>query len=318
MPNESRLKHFPISFFAITMGLTGFSVALQRAEKLFGWQAGAGQLFSWLAACVFLVMLGMYALKALRYGEDVRKDLRHPIKLSFFPAISITLLLLSIAFHQTSQQLSLLLLFTGAPLHLFFTLFVLSTWIRQNYFEIQHMNPSWFIPVVGNILVPIAAVEHGYIEIAWFYFSIGIVFWLVLMSIVFNRIIFHHPLPEKLMPTFFILIAPPALGFIAYVKLTGGIDSFARVLYYFALFIVLLLIALSRQFYGIKFYTSWWAYSFPVAAISIASMLMYSQTRNGFFLAVSYLLLTAITTIIALLTFKTLQAVSRREICVED
>jgi len=316
--NNSRINHFPISFFAITMGLTGFSVALQRAEKVLGWQSGFGVAFAWLSAFIFLLMLGMYTLKSLRYGEDVRKDLRHPIKLSFFPAISITLLLLSIAFHQTNHQLSLLLLFAGAPLHLFFTLFVLSTWIRQNYFEIQHMNPSWFIPVVGNILVPIAAVEHGFIEISWFYFSIGVVFWLVLMAIVFNRIIFHHPLPEKLMPTFFILIAPPALGFIAYVKLTGGIDSFARVLYYFALFIVLLLIALSRQFYGIRFYTSWWAYSFPVAAISIASMLMYTQTGNPFFQGASYLFLSAITTIIALLTFKTLQAISRREICVED
>ena len=278
MENNSRLKNFPISFFAIPMGLCGFSIAVQRAEKILGVPEGIGFLLGCVAAAVFSLLLVMYGLKIVRFPDDVRKDLRHPIKLSFFPAISISLLLLSIVFYAYNSDVSLALLVIGAPLHLFFTLYVLSAWIGQTHFEIHHLNPSWFIPVVGNILVPIAAIEHGFVDISWFYFSIGLVFWLVLMSIIFNRIIFHHPLPEKLIPTFFILIAPPALGFISYVKLTGGVDSFARILYYFALFIVLLLIALSRQFYGIKFYPSWWAYSFPVAAISISSMLMYSKT----------------------------------------
>ena len=37
------------------------------------------------------------------------------------------------------------------------------------------------------------------------------------------------PLPERLLPTVFILIAPPAVGFIAYVRLTGGVDVFAQI-----------------------------------------------------------------------------------------
>jgi tellurite resistance protein len=318
MENTSRLKFFPVSFFAVPMGLTGFSIAVQRSEKLLGVPEGIGFLLSGGAAAVFCFLLVMFGLKIVRFTEEVLKDLRHPIKLSFFPAISISLLLLSSAFHSFYTDLSLIMLAIGAPLHLLFTLYVLSTWIGQSHFEIHHLNPSWFIPVVGNILVPIAALEHGYVDISWFYFSIGLVFWLVLLSILFNRIIFHNPLPEKLVPTFFILIAPPAVGFISYVKLTGGIDSFARILYYFALFTVLLLLALCRKFYGIRFYLSWWAYSFPVAAISIASMLMYSKTFNPFFMGASYIFLAAITLIIAVLVFKTVQSVIRRQICVED
>ncbi len=318
MENSSRLKFFPVSFFAITMGLGGFSIAVQRAEKMFGLAAGAGALLAWLAGGVLLFFLATYGSKAFSYSDELKKDLRHPIKLSFFPAISISILLLSIAFFAHNEQLSFALLAVGAPLQLLFTLFIVSSWIRHPHFEIHHLNPSWFLPVVGNIVVPIAAVEHGFTEIAWFYFSIGLVFWLVLLTIIFNRIIFHNPLPEKLVPTFFILIAPPALVFIAYVKLTGGIDSFARIMYYFALFIVLLLIALSRQFYGIKFYLSWWAYSFPIAAVSIASMLMYSKTSALFFLGASYLFLSAITLIILALTILTLRSILRDEICVEE
>lgn len=318
MNSTERLKHFPVSFFAITMGLSGFTIAMQRAETILGLPAVTGNLLPWLISTLLALLIGLYLTKALRYPDEVAKELGHPIKLSFFPAISISMVLLSIAFFSIQHQLATALFTAGAALHLFFTLFVLSRWISRSTFEIQHSNPSWFIPVVGNIVVPIAGVELGYIELSWFFFSIGIVFWLILMAIIFNRIIFHQPLPEKLLPTFFILIAPPAVGFIAYVKLIGTIDSFARVLYYFALFIVLLLAALSRSFYGIKFYLSWWAYSFPVAAVTIASMLMYSKMGNSFIYGLSWLFIAALSAIILFLLYKTIQAICCKTICVEE
>ena len=74
-----------------------------------------------------------------------------------------------------------------------------------------------------------------------------------------HRIIFHHPLPEKLIPTLAILIAPPATAFTAYVKLTHNVDSFAKILYYFALFLTTFLLAEYKMFSKIKFYLSWWA-----------------------------------------------------------
>lgn len=315
---QSRIQFFPISFFSIVMGLAGFAIAVQRAEEVLGLPAGAGQVLAMLAAGVFLMISVAYGAKVMRFRAEVVKELNHPIKLSFFPAISISLVLLSVAFRVTHPDLSFALFVLGAPLQLGFTLFVMSRWISHTHFEIQHSNPSWFIPVVGNILVPIAGMAHGLSEISWFFFSIGVVFWLVLLTIVMNRVIFHHPLPEKLLPTFFILIAPPAVGFISYVKLTGGLDGFARVLFYTALFTVLLLGALQKKFRGIKFFLSWWAYSFPTAAITIASMLMFHQTGVVFFGWLSWLMLALLSGIILLLLIKTGAAMARGEICVDD
>lgn len=314
----SRIRFFPISFFSIVMGLTGFAIAVQRAEEVLGLPAGAGQVLVWFAAAVFLLLAGAYGTKMLRYRAEVAKELNHPIKLSFFPTISISLVLLSIAFRSAQPELSFALFALGAPLQLGFTLFVMSRWIGHTHFEIQHSNPSWFIPVVGNILVPIAGMAHGLSEMSWFFFSIGVVFWLVLLTIIMNRVIFHHPLPEKLLPTFFILIAPPAVGFISYVKLTGGLDGFARVLFYTALFTVLLLGALQKKFRGIQFFLSWWAYSFPTAAFTIASMLMFHQTGIVFFGWLSWLMLALLTGIILLLLFKTGVAMAKGNVCVED
>ena len=265
-----------------------------------------------------MLIAGFYGFKLLNYREEVVRELAHPVKLSFFPAISIGLILLGIALHAASPALAFGLLAVGAFLQLVLTLFVLSRWITQTAFEVQHANPSWFIPVVGNILVPLAAIDHGLTEMAWFFFSVGLVFWLVLQTIVFNRVIFHHPLPAKLAPTFFILMAPPAVGLIAYVELTGAVDSFARVLFYTALFTAMLLVALYRSFLRIKFFLSWWACSFPMAALTIATMLMYRATGLPFFAGLSWLLLAALTAIIAVLLVRTLKAISDREICVEE
>jgi hypothetical protein len=135
----------------------------------------------------------------------------------------------------------------GTALHLVFTFYVMDVWIHHDKFEVHHINPAWFIPVVGNVLVPIAGMELGYTELSWFFFSIGMLFWLVLFAIIFYRVLFHNPLPGKLMPTFFILIAPPAVGFIACIKLTGDLDAFGRVLYYSGLFLTLLLLTQTKK-----------------------------------------------------------------------
>jgi tellurite resistance protein len=318
MNQTSRLSNFPISWFAIVMGLSGLMIAWEKTESLFKPGVLISPYLLLMVAVLFIALLSVYGMKLLRHRAAVAKELHHPIKLSFFPTISISMILLSIATLHSAHGLSLVLWIVGTALHLLFTLYVMSAWINHEHFQIQHMNPAWFIPVVGNILVPIAGVAHGYAEISWFFFSIGIVFWVVLMTIIFYRVFFHPPLPGKLVPTFFILIAPPAVGFISYMKLTGDLDSVARILYYFGLFLTLLLFTQVQRFARLKFFLSWWAYSFPLAAITIASMVMYQQLGGMFFRFLALGLLTLLSTVIVLLIWRTALAVRQHEICIEE
>ena len=64
---------------------------------------------------------------------------------------------------------------------------------------------------------------------------------MILFALILYRIIFHHQLVEKFMPTMFIFIAPPAIGFIAYIKIVGQLDLTAQFLYDIGLFFTLLL-----------------------------------------------------------------------------
>ena len=315
---QPSLEHFPISFFATVMGTSGLAIAWKKAHHVLGLPAEIGLTLQWWALCLFAMLALGYLAKIVKHWSAVKHEFAHPIRLNFFPAFSISLLLLAVAFSDTVPGLAFGFWSLGAALHLGFTLTVMSSWIHHTHYDIKHANPAWFIPVVGNIIVPVAGISFAPAEISWFFFSIGLVFWLVLMTIVMYRLFFHEPLPERLTPTLFILIAPPAVGFIAWVKLNGGeIDAFARILYHVALFLTLLLASNALRFFRVRFFLSAWAYSFPLAAISIATLIM-AEKSAGLFIPLAWLLLTVMTIVLTMLTVRTAQGIARGEICVPE
>jgi tellurite resistance protein len=314
----SRLQNFPVAWFAMIMGLGGLTIAWRKAEELLALPVSISPWLMMLATTLFALLAVLYTVKIIKYRPATAKEWGHPVKMNFVPTVSIALILLSIAWLPVSAPYSKLLWLAGVALHLFLTLHVITQWMHQSKFEIIHLNPAWFIPVVGNILIPIAGVVHAPVEISWFFFSIGLMFWPVLLSIIFYRVIFHGSLPERLMPTLFILIAPPAVGFLSYLKLTGEVDAFAHVLYHGALFFTLLLFTQLRLFTRLRFFLSWWAYSFPLTAITVATLAMFEHTGGMLFLRLSGILLGISTVVIAGLLIRTALAVARREICLEE
>lgn len=65
-------------------------------------------------------------------------------------------------------------------------------------------------------------------SLAWFFSSIGVLFRLVLFGIIVDRMIFHPPVPARLLSTLVILIAPAGLGVISSLKRLGGVAACAR------------------------------------------------------------------------------------------
>jgi len=326
-----QLKYVPVSFFAAVLGLTGATIAWQRAERLLALPFAISGVALILSLAAFLSIATIYALKAARHFDAVKREFAHPVKINFFPTISISLLLFSIAFLRLNHDISRYVWIAGAVAQLVLTLAILSAWMllsawmKRSTLQIQHINPAWFIPVVGNIIVPIAGVDHAPAEVSWFFFSFGLIFWIALFTLVLYRLIFHQPpLPERLIPTLFIMMAPPAIGFISYIKLMEQaisgfeLDSFARILYYVALFLFMLLLVQYRQFVKIPFYLSWWAYSFPTAAITIATVLMAAKTGLIFFQALAYMLLVALVALITLLLVRTFSAIINKKVFVEE
>lgn len=314
---KQKIQFFPITSFAVIMGLTGLTIAfgkfyhLQWLPKVFY----DVSIFTVLALFVFFVI--MYGLKLAFYPDEVRTDFKHRIRINFFSAISISLLLLSIAFYTYYPLLSITFWWMGVVLHTIFMFKTISFWIQHN-FEIHHFNPAWFIPVVGNILIPIAGVEYAPQIISYFYFSVGFFFWIVLFTIFLYRAVFHAQLPEKFIPTFFILLAPPAVGFISYMRLAQSWDGFSIFMLLITYFFILLLAVMYRSFYKIKFFMSWWAFTFPLTATAIATSVAFQVTNEVFFKYIAFLILGIAIVAIGIVAWYTALNIKKGEICIKE
>lgn len=130
--------------------------------------------------------------------------------------------------------------------------------------------------------------------------------WILLFVIIMNRIIFHHPLSSKVYPTLIILIAPPAVALLSISNLfSGDLLIISKLLYYFALFMFIVLATKVNIFSKLKFFMSWWAYSFPIAVLTTATIFIYSKTHIDFFSYLSIFFYVVLVLIMIILIYKT-------------
>lgn len=317
LEEDNRLKNFPIMMFAIVMGMSGLTITYQKASMWLDVSEIFGMIFMCITTITFIVVSIIYIIKYIKYKTAVQKEFSHPIRINFFAAFSISMLMLAIIYKEFNPTVSAIFWYPGTLLHFYLTMHTITFWINHNQ-ELNHSNPAWFIPIVGNVLIPVAGVGFASNGILLYFFSVGMFFWFILFSIIFNRIIFHNQLAVKFIPTLFILIAPPAVGFIAYFKMFGVIDTFATFLFNMAIFFTLLVVFMYKNFLKIKFFISWWAFVFPVAAMNIGTMLMYHKTNDQILYFASYIMLVATSSIIAIVLYQTIKNMKKRNVCVQE
>jgi tellurite resistance protein len=312
---HARLAEFPVGFFSIVMGLLGFTLALHAAEQTLGLEGWGSAVALALGIAAFLAIALLYALKMLRHPDAVRAEWAHPVRLAFFPAFSISLLLIATALLPHAPETARLIWLVAVVVQAILTLSVIANWIGTRAFLHAQLSPAWFIPAVGNVLVPVAGAGLGFVELSWLFFSAGLIFWIILLTLVINRLIFHDPLPERLYPTLVILIAPPSVAFIAYMKLGGDVDAFARILlnsgYVFAAVVATQL----PRFRRLPFALPWWALSFPLAALAVASLLFAEVVGSNAHRLIGLALAALLAVVIVGLAWRSGKAIIDGEIC---
>ncbi|MBV7409876.1 SLAC1 anion channel family protein [Maritimibacter sp. DP1N21-5] len=313
-----RLEYFPVTFFAVVMGLMGLALALNAAAPFSPWTEILSQGVFWSALGIFAVIAALYGSKLAAHFAAVKAEWQHPVKLAFFPTFSISLLLTATALLELAPAVAQGLWLVGVVGQGVLTIAVVSGWISHRSFEVGHLTPAWFIPAVGNVIVPVAGVRMGYLETSWLFFSGGMMFWGVLLTMVMNRLVFHDPIPARLFPTMVILIAPPSVAFVSYVGLVGHVDGFARVLISLAYIFAALVLAQVPRLVRLPFALSWWALSFPLAALAIASFLFARLEGTTFHLAAGFFVLLLLVVVVIGLGLRTILGLIRGEILQPD
>lgn len=263
------------------MGFAGLALAWRFAHHSLGAPMIVGEAIGGLAVAVFLLIAAAYLAKLFKHADAVRMEFAHPVIGNFFAAIVISVLLLSAVIEPYSAPTAQWV-WTAGSLATLALSFVAVSRLLKGQIEGAHVVPAWFMPSVATLDIPLTGAHMPMawaMEINLLACAIGSAMALVLFALIISRLVHRDPLAQAMVPSMMILVAPFAVGCLAYSNMVGGMDRFAALLFYFALF--LFVVVAPKVFRpGIPFSAAWWAIGFPVAAL-VNVALRYAQWHDS-------------------------------------
>lgn len=312
------LKFLMPGWFSVVMGLAGLALAWHSAEAALGSSAtGVSLVFGVVAVLVFVALLGLSVLRFNRFPAALAEDLRHPVRHAFVAALPVATLLLvtlGVALAGTHPVLDALW-WLAALGQLWATVWVLKRWLvatpvppapqsatpaaLQGLIQGASLSPVkpaapapsapafWptvtpvlFIPVVGNVVAPLAGLALGHSVWAMAQWGVGLLLWPVVLGLLLVRRAVQGPLPDRLLPTWFITVAPPSVIGLVAVQLQAPLAVVAAC-WGMALFFLLWVASIAQQAVNQPFSLTFWAVSFPLAAFTTLTLRLAALAESG-------------------------------------
>ncbi|KAI4336823.1 hypothetical protein L6164_015303 [Bauhinia variegata] len=240
----------------------------------------------WSLAFFMLVLLSLlYLLRCLFCFKMVKAEFLHRVGVNylFAPWISWLLLLQSAPFvPPKSVSYSVLWCVFTVPVVLLDVKIYGQWFTKGKRFLSTVANPTSQISVIGNLVGAQAAARMGWKESAVCLFSLGMVHYLVLFVTLYQRLSGGNRLPALLRPVFFLFFAAPGMASLAWESIVGDFDTGSKMLFFLSLFLFTSLVCRPMLFKRSmrRFNVAWWAYSFPVTVLALAST-QYAQQVKG-------------------------------------
>ncbi|CAO2823640.1 unnamed protein product [Amaranthus hypochondriacus] len=235
----------------------------------------------WCMSLLILASLSIfYILRCFFHFRLVKAELLHHVGVNylFAPWTSWLLLLQStpiifIIPKTTTPYLVLWWAFT-IPI-IAFDVKIYGQWFTtEKRFLSMVANPTSQISVLGNLVGARASAQIGWKETAVCMFSLGMVHYLVLFVTLYQRFSGGDRLPAMLRPVFFLFIAIPSMASLAWSSISGSFGIGSKMLFFLSLFLFASLVSRPTLFKKSmrKFNIAWWAYSFPITMLALASV----------------------------------------------
>jgi tellurite resistance protein len=311
-PRSPRWPRVPPNFFAIPFGLAGLAEAWHAAGLTLGTSAVIPDAIDIVAAAAWAVLVTVYAARGWR---GVLADLRNPVLGPFVPVSVITAMLLASALSAYSLGAARILVVAFLIITIGVGGWLTGQWIVSDL-DPGKFHPGYFLPTVaGGLVGAFCAAQVHLHAVAEASFGIGILCWLLLGSILLNRLFFRPALPPALVPALAIELAPPAVAGIAYFALGGRPGSpVACVLGGYAVLMALVQLRFLPLYARLTFSPGFWAFTFSYAAAATDGLAWISQAKPAGAAAYAVVIIAAITLLIGAIAVRTVILLARGEL----
>lgn len=284
------IKNFTPSWFASVMGTGILAMDSLFFSTYLPVLKGVASAIFYFNVMLFFVLLIPWCLRWCFFKENAIKDMENPVISNFYATIAIAMLVLAANFIVIGKNVFIgqIFWFVGAFLTMFFGVFTPYLTFKGEHVKLDHINPAWFIPPVGLIVIPIAgslviSYHTGWLRelivfVNYFGWGGGFFVYLALLAVCMYRFILHNPLPERLAPTIWINLGPIGAGTLALVNLIRNSSFvtmkepfmvFGLLFWGFGVWWVLMAILMTLHYIkrlSLPYAMSWWAFTFPLGA----------------------------------------------------
>ncbi|KMZ11784.1 Tellurite resistance protein TehA [Candidatus Burkholderia humilis] len=276
----------PVAFFGIAVGSLALVGAWCAAARVWTVPHGIPEVLTAGALAVWIALIAAYAIKWLTQRDDALAEMRHPVQSSFAALVPVSTMLAAQAVQGFSREGGIVLFVIGVIAQLAAQL-ALGAYLHGRLWQggrkPEMTTPAIYLPTVASSFVAAtASAGFGWTQLGAIFFGAGVFSWLAIESMVLNRAAVYESLPEALRPTLGIQLAPPVVDGVSYLAITHGApDVFAYMLFGYGLYQALMLSRLLPWIRQQAFASSYWAFSFGVAALPTMAIRMLERGAQG-------------------------------------
>jgi tellurite resistance protein len=268
------LQYLPVGLFGETVAISALSIEWHQAITLFAAPANISIIIGVIDVAIFILLIGLYGLKIIKYPSSVKKELNDPVFGNFAGTFFISTVLIATIVIPFSLSIARVIWLIGTAGGVGF-MYLLTLRMFNGNVNTLNALPPVLIPglVVLNAATSCAGMQFGWwgreVELILFSFGITLVFALFIVTL--YRLMHRRAIDIFLRPTLLLMSAPFEVGFLAYVSQFKTIDTFASAIYFFGLLIfIIIFFKVFKK--GLPFMISWWAANFSLAALANASL----------------------------------------------
>ncbi len=304
----------PPNRFAVPLGLAGLATAWHAAGPKLGTSAAVPGAIDILAAAVLLVLGSLYAAQGPR---RVLSDLRDPVQAPFVAVPSITAMMLATALASVAFTAGRTLVVIFFAVTIGIGAWLGGQWIAGDLDEAS-VHPGYYLPTVAGGLVGAITLSQVHLRgLAEATFGIGILSWVLLGSVVLNRLTSGKGLPVALRPVTAIEVAPPALAGVAWFALAShGSNLIAYAISGYLVLMTLVQVRLLPSYLKLHFSLGFWAFTFSYAIGITLALEWITRTNPPGATGYAIAAITAITVLIGAIAARTVIAVTRGQFAI--
>lgn len=258
----------PLNTLAVALGIAGVAEVWSATSTVVDLSPIVPQIFWSLAAAAMIWLITAHAVRGIRIKSPLKDQLRHPAQgplAAMVPLIGMLLGSDLVAWFPVAGTILVVMSMTVATI---FAGWLISTW-TSGQIELGALHGGYLLPTVaGGFVAASAADAVGLRDVGWAAFGVASLFWVVMTTLLIARLISRPPLPEALVPTLTVVMAPPAVGGLALFALTDHVSTPLSLAFAgLTAILVIAQLALIPRYRRLPFTLGFWSFTFPVAAV---------------------------------------------------